>query len=77
MPRSLRLFVFVVLFGVSLGHIDAAIAQSLSSASVEGTVADETKAALPGVSVTIAERSPIRLRTKMQLRFFRRITAIS
>ena len=53
MPRSFRLFVLVVLFGISRGHLDAALAQSISSASIEGTVADETKAALPGVSVTI------------------------
>ena len=53
MLRSLRLFALVVLFGIGGGHADAALAQSISSASIEGTVADETKAPLPGVSVTI------------------------
>ena len=53
MPRSLRLFALVVLFGISLGHTDAVIAQSISSASVEGTVVDDTKAPLPGVAVTL------------------------
>src|SRR5258706_142964 len=53
MPRSFRLFALVVLFGIRGGYADAALAQSLSSASIEGTVVDETKAPLPGVSVTI------------------------
>src|SRR5262245_20663171 len=54
MPRSLRLFVILVLFGISLGHAGAAVAQSLSSASIEGTIADESGGALPGVNVTIS-----------------------
>ena len=53
MSRSLRLFASIVLFGITLGHTDAALAQSIGSASIEGTVADETQAPLPGVSVTI------------------------
>src|SRR2546430_132943 len=54
MPRSLRLFALVVLFGIGGGYADAALAQFSSKGSIEGTVADETKAPLPGVTVTIS-----------------------
>src|SRR5437016_757592 len=53
MSRNIRVFVFVLLIGIARGNTDALLAQAVSSASIEGTVADESKATIPGVTVTL------------------------
>src|SRR5262245_22929934 len=51
---SRRVSVFIIVALISILCVSSAIAQSVSSGTIEGTVKDESNSVLPGVTVTIA-----------------------
>lgn len=53
MSRVSCVIAFVMIVGLSPWSTDVALAQAVSTASVDGTVTDQTNAALPGVSVIL------------------------
>jgi hypothetical protein len=51
--RPLRWLIFAAVAVMSMAGVDAALAQSVASGTIEGTVKDESNAVLPGVTVTV------------------------
>src|SRR5262245_2773239 len=57
MIRAVRVFALLVLVTIARAPFDTVFAQGISSASIEGTVTDETSAALPGVAIALTSPS--------------------
>ena len=68
-----RWLIFGVAALMSMAGVNAALAQSVSSGTIEGTVKDESNAVLPGVTVTVTSPAAAGRAARSGVRFGRQL----